>query len=100
MDCGETVDSAEQASQNTETGFFLCKKTGTGGAYATCMGDGDCGVNLWCGVVDQNSGAAECLPNCSDTVPCTTPPSDAGVAGATCHPLESQPDNAGYCLAQ
>ena len=101
MDCGETVDSAEMPDPNVETGFFLCKKTGAGGAYASCMGDSDCGVNLWCGIVDQSTGNAACLPNCSDTVDCPQPPVDAGVAGTvTCFPLASQPDNAGFCLPQ
>jgi hypothetical protein len=100
QDCGETVDSVVQPDPNTEDGFFLCKLTGTGGPYATCMKDADCGVNLWCGIIDQTSGAAACLPNCNATTDCIMPPVDAGVSTATCHPLTSQPNQAGYCLAQ
>jgi hypothetical protein len=101
MDCGETVDSAEQPDPNAETGFFLCKKTGAGGPYAVCMGDSDCGANLWCGYIDSSRTVAECIPNCSDTVMCEAPNADAGVAtGVQCHPLATQPDNAGYCYPQ
>src|SRR5579859_7595202 len=39
MDCAETVNDTVQPSTNTTTGFFLCKQTGTGGAYAVCNGD-------------------------------------------------------------
>lgn len=100
QDCGETDDSVVQPDPNAEDGFFLCKKTGAGGPYATCMGDSDCGANLWCGIIDQTSGAAACLPNCNMTTDCIMPPVDAGVAAATCHPLTSQPNGAGYCTAQ
>jgi hypothetical protein len=100
MDCGESVWDTEMPDPNLETGFFLCKKTGPGVPYSTCMKDSDCGVGLWCGVVNQTSGQSECLPNCSDTVDCLTPPVDAGVSTTTCHGLATQPDNAGYCLAQ
>jgi hypothetical protein len=98
-DCGETADSAEQPS-SAETGFFLCKKTGSGGPYTSCMADSDCGANLWCGVANTNTGDTECLPNCSDSVACLMPPSDAGLSAAMCHPLATQPGNAGYCLTR
>jgi hypothetical protein len=101
MDCGETDDDAEQPDPNSEAGFFLCKVTGTGKVYSTCTKDPDCGANLWCGIVDQTSGAAACLPNCNDTTVCVSLPGDAGVTGmAMCHPLTGQPANAGYCIVQ
>jgi hypothetical protein len=92
MDCGETVDSVVQGA--SETGFFLCKKTGAGAAYGSCTSDADCGVNLWCGLVNQTTMAAECLPNCDNSHACTMP-GDMGTA--TCHPLATQPNGAGYC---
>jgi hypothetical protein len=93
MDCGETVDSVVQGA--SETGFFLCKKTGTGAAYASCTTDANCGVNLWCGIVDQTTMAGGCLPNCDSSHACTLPNADMGTA--TCHALATQPNGAGYC---
>jgi hypothetical protein len=100
MDCSETVNDPVQPNMNQTVGFFLCKKTGTGGAYSVCMGDADCGAGLWCGFIDMAQTIAECLPICSDTVQCVMPPSDAGVNMIACVPLTSQPSNAGYCLPQ
>lgn len=96
QDCGEDIYDVEQPDPNAENGFFLCKKTGTGKAYDSCMGDSDCGANLWCGVIDMQGNAA-CLPNCNDTTMCIDPPVDSGVGSVDCHPLTGQPNGAGYC---
>jgi hypothetical protein len=100
MDCGETVDDM-QSTPSAESGFFLCKKTGGGGPYATCASDADCGVNLWCGFLDSGQTTAGCLPNCDNAHACTQPPADGGTAvSVMCHPLANQPLDAGYCLPQ
>ena len=97
MDCGEDVFDEVQPDMNSIAGFFLCKKTGTGTAYASCMTDADCGANLWCGIVNSNGDGA-CLPNCNNTTMCPDAPVDSGVSGSvSCQPLTGTPNGAGYC---
>jgi len=100
MDCGENFFTVDQPDPNTPSGFFFCKKTGTSPVYGSCATDGDCGANTWCGIIDPNASGGVCIPNCSDTVTCVSPPADLGVTTATCQPLLGTVGGAGFCNVQ
>jgi hypothetical protein len=97
MDCGETVNDVQQPATGI-SGFFLCKHTGGLEPYDGCISDSDCGAGLWCGVVDQQTKSARCLPICDDFDPCPVPPQISGLS-ASCQPFVDTPDHAGYCTA-
>jgi hypothetical protein len=100
LDCADFVDALEQTEVNGGTdGYFLCKKTGHGALFDSCSSDADCGKSLWCGSIDSNGDAA-CLPDCSDTVPCPQPATDAALTSGVviqCAPYANAPNHAGYC---
>jgi hypothetical protein len=88
-DCSVPFDDVA-ATQTSEVGFFVCKKTGTVAVWQQCQGDSDCAAGLAC---DRQAG---CFPACDTTHPCGNgPPGDGGVL--MCAPLVSQPNGAGYC---
>jgi hypothetical protein len=87
-DCSSPFDDVS-ATNTTETGFFVCKKTGAGKEWAQCQQDSDCGANLAC---DPQAG---CYPICDSSHACGDAPGDGGMM--TCQPLVSQANGAGYC---
>jgi hypothetical protein len=109
FDCGEDWYLVEQTDPTNPTaGFFFCKKTGTGAAYASCdngMGGPDdtkCGANLWCNDINGGQGTPQylCFENCdmAGTHACSMPPADAGMGGVSvaCVPF-SNTNGLGYC---
>jgi hypothetical protein len=92
-DCSGNYDDVS-ATMSAENGFFVCKHTGAGGAYAACMIDSDCGAGLWCD--NFNGGSMTCTPICSSTVMCVQPPADAGINMVNCHAFADQMGK-GYC---
>jgi hypothetical protein len=87
-DCSANYNDIE-ASQSSNTGYFICKTIGGGAVGDQCMADGDCGKNLWC---DFQNG---CMPACDSTHSCTVPGVDAGVL--TCQAFTNLANGAGYC---
>ena len=78
------------ATQASQVGFFVCKKTGTTAAFQSCQTDSDCAAGLAC---DQQAG---CFPLCDTTHACAQPPNADG-GTLSCQPLVSQPNGGGYC---
>jgi hypothetical protein len=87
-DCSVPFDDIA-ATQASEVGFFVCKKTGSVGAWKPCQKDSDCAAGLAC---DPQAG---CFPVCDAMHACGDAPGDGGVL--MCSPLVSQGNGAGYC---
>lgn len=87
-DCSVPFDDLS-ATQSSEVGFFVCKKTGTATLFASCSGDSDCAAGFAC---DPQSG---CYPICDTSHACPILPADGGTL--TCYALVSQANGAGYC---
>ncbi len=88
-DCGGNWDDID-ATQTKETGFFTCKMTGAGAAFASCTVDSDCGANTYCDSFQQ-----ACTAICNATNACPVAPADGGTA--SCNPFSDE-NGAGYCI--
>jgi hypothetical protein len=96
-DCGSSVADVSW-TQNAPTGFFVCKQTGAGGAFATCMQDSDCGVGLYCDAFGQMA-TNTCLALCdSGSHTCPTPIPDSGITTTMCNAYTDQAGK-GFCSA-
>ena len=87
-DCSVPFDDIS-ATNSSEVGFFVCKKTGTTPMFAQCQQDSDCAAGLAC------DGQIGCYPMCDASHVCPHLPVDGGTF--SCNPLVSQPNGAGYC---
>lgn len=80
-------------TQSNNTGFYVCKTTGTTALYAPCMDNFDCAADLEC---DFNNGW--CSQNCDATHQCTQPPAtDGGPSSVSCIQFTNQPNMEGFC---
>jgi hypothetical protein len=86
-DCSLSFDTL---SATADSGVFVCKPTGSVGAYQFCTEDGDCGPNLGC-----NTDLGKCVPVCDNAHPCPQPGADAGTF--SCQPFMNTANGAGVC---